>query len=153
LSVDQQGRLSRGTTDESAEFLEPPEMRPSGALRASIIASVSDNIRSLETTKYYRVIPRGFQEDCRAFVDRQFEWNGLDERRIPPFLAGGDYVMTYNDDKIVTDIQISVNISHPAHLYVLIDDRVPPPDWLKRDFVERTMYGVVATPLLHNRKK
>jgi ferric-dicitrate binding protein FerR (iron transport regulator) len=214
LSVDQQGQLSRITTSESAEFLELPQMRPSGALRARVITSVSDNMHSLETTKYYRVVPRGFQEDCPAYVDRQFEWNGLDERGIPPFLLGGDYVMTFNDDKIVTEIQIAVAISQPAHLYVLLDDRVPPPEWLKRGFVdtnwdigsdegypdgsitaatgpgksidhvcsiwrrdvleagtvvlgalsgekstlparevERSMYGVVATPLLHIREK
>jgi hypothetical protein len=136
LSVDQQGQLSRITTSESAEFLELPQMRPSGALRARVITSVSDNMHSLETTKYYRVIPRGFQEDCPAYVDRQFEWNGLDERGMPPFLLGGDYVMTFNDDKIVTEIQIAVGISQPSHLYVLLDDRVPPPEWLKRDFVD-----------------
>ena len=136
LSVDERGQLSRITTDESAEFLEPPQMRPSGALQARVITSVSDNMRSLETTKYCRVIPRGFQEDCRAYVDRPFEWNGLDDRGIPPFLLGGDYVMTFNDDKIVTEIQIAVSVSQPAHLYVLVDDRVPAPEWLKRDFVD-----------------
>ena len=214
LSVDERGQLSRITTDESAEFLEPPQMRPSGALQARVITSVSDNMRSLETTKYYRVIPRGFQEDCRAYVDRPFEWNGLDDRGIPPFLLGGDYVMTFNDDKVVTEIQIAVSVSQPSHLYVLLDDRVSPPEWLTRDFVdtnwdigsdegypdrdinlatgtgqsidhvcsiwrrdvpeattvmlgalsreidtrpardvERSMYGVVATPLLHMRRR
>lgn len=214
LSVDGRGKLSRITTDQSAEFLELPQMRPSSALQARVITSVSDNMRSLETTKYYRVIPGGFQEDCRAYVDRPFEWNGLDERGVPPFLLGGDYVMTFNDDKITTEIQIAVSISQPSHLYVMIDDRVPPPEWLKRDFVdtnwdigsdegypdrdiklatgagqsvdhvcsiwrrdvpeattvilgalssevdprpardvERSMYGIVATPLLHSRKR
>ncbi len=136
LSVDELGQLSRITTAESAEFLEPPQMRPSGELEARVITSVSDNMRSLETTKYYRVIPGGFQEDCPAYVDRPFEWNGLDDRGIPPFLLGGDYVMTFNDDKIVTEIQIAVSVSQPSHLYVLFDDRVPPPEWLKRDFVD-----------------
>ncbi|HMO16414.1 MAG TPA: iron dicitrate transport regulator FecR, partial [Pirellulaceae bacterium] len=88
------------------------------------------------TAKYYRVIPRGFREDCRSYVDRDHEWNGLDERGLPPFMVGGDYVMTFNDDKIVTEIEIAVTLSQPATLYVLLDDRVEPPEWLKRDFVD-----------------
>ena len=90
---------------------------------ARIITPVSDNVRSLETAKYYRIIPHGFREDCRAYVDRMHEWNGVDERGLPPFLLGGDYVMTFNDDKIVTEIEIAVKISQPANLYVL--DRRP----------------------------
>jgi hypothetical protein len=136
MSVDRKGRLSRITTVQSAEFLEPLNVGTFGISQDHVIAGVNDNVRSLETTKYYRVIPRGFQEDCRAYVDRLHEWNGLDERGLPPFLAGGDYVMTFNDDKIVAGFEIAISIAQPANLYVLVDDRVPPPEWLERDFVD-----------------
>jgi hypothetical protein len=136
LSVDGKGQLSRITTVESAEFLEPPQVRLLAAPQARLITTMNDNVRSLETTKYYRVIPRGFREDCRAYVDRLHEWNGVDGRGLPPFLVGGDYVMTFNDDKIVSEIEIAIIVSQPANVYVLIDDRVPPPEWLKRDFVD-----------------
>jgi hypothetical protein len=136
LSVDRKGQLSRITTVQSAEFLEPPQVGAAIGPQDRVITSVSDNIRSLETAKYYRVMPGGFREDCRAYVDRLHEWNGLDGRGLPPFLLGGDYVMTFNDDKVVTEIEIAVGINQPANLYVLIDDRVPPPEWLKRDFVD-----------------
>jgi hypothetical protein len=136
LSVNRQGQLSRITTVQSADFLEPPQVRIVGTQPNGLIRSVSDNVRSLKTAKYYRVIPRGFREDCRAYVDRLHEWNGLDTRGLPPFLIGGDYVMTFNDDKVTNQIEIAVEISEPANVYVLIDDRVPPPDWLKRDFAD-----------------
>jgi ferric-dicitrate binding protein FerR (iron transport regulator) len=136
LSVDRNGHLSRITTVQSADFLEPAQVPISGNSQDSVIDTVSDNVQSLETAKYYRIVPRGFREDCRAYVDRLHEWNGLDERGLPPFLAGGDYVMMFNDDKIATELEIAVVIGRPANLYVLIDDRVPPPDWLKRDFVD-----------------
>lgn len=135
LSVSRMGELSRITTVESSKFLEPPQVRAAGG-REPVISSVSDNVRSLETTKYYRVIPGGFREDCRAYVDRAHEWNGVDQRGLPPFLLGGDYVMTYNDDKTVTEFEIAVGLSQPAVLYVIMDDRVPPPAWLQRDFVD-----------------
>jgi hypothetical protein len=136
LSVDRQGQLSRITTVKSEDFLEPPQVRVGGSQPMRLIAAVSDNVRSLQTTKYYRVIPGGFQEDCRAYVDRLHEWNGVDGRGLPPFLVGGEYVMTFNDDKVATRINIAVTLARPANVYVLIDDRVPPAEWLKRDFVD-----------------
>jgi hypothetical protein len=135
LSVNGQGQLSRITTVGSAEFLEPPQVRVQGQPNR-LIESVSDNVRSLQTTKYYRVIPHGFREDCRAYVDRLHEWNGQDARGLPPFLVGGDYVMTFNDDKLTKEIEIAVGIRQPCNVYVLIDDRLPLPEWLKRDFVD-----------------
>jgi hypothetical protein len=136
LRVDEKGQLSRITTVQSNEFLEPPQVRLSGSRSDGLITAVSDNVRSLETAKYYRVIPHGFCEDCRAYVDRMHEWNGVDRRGLPPFLLGGDYVMTFNDDKIVNEIEIGVTLGQPANLFVLIDDRVNPPEWLRRDFVD-----------------
>jgi hypothetical protein len=136
LSVDGNGHLSRITTVQSADFLEPPKVRVEGPAPGRIITAVGDNVRSSSTAKYYRVIARGFREDCQAYVDRMHEWNGLDAQGLPPFLLGGDYVMTFNDDKIVTEIEMSVELSQPATLYVLIDDRVTPPEWLKSGFVD-----------------
>jgi ferric-dicitrate binding protein FerR (iron transport regulator) len=136
LSVDGAGHLSRITTVESSEFLEPLRMHAPAAPANRLIASVSDNIGSLETSKYYRVMAGGFREDCRAYVDRLHEWNGVDGRGLPPFLVGGDYVMTFNDDKIESEIEIAVTINQPANLFVLIDTRVAPPAWLKRGFVD-----------------
>jgi hypothetical protein len=136
LSVDGKGQLSRITAVQGDEFLEPPQVRQADPTQSSIISHVSDNVRSLETAKYNRIIPGGFREDCRAYVDRLHEWNGVDARGLPPFLVGGDYIMTFNDDKIVSEIEIAVTLSRPANLYILIDDRVTPPDWLKRDFVD-----------------
>jgi hypothetical protein len=138
LSVDDKGQLSRITTVQSVDFLEPPKVHVhvEGAASERIITAVTDNVRSSTTAKYYRVMPRGFREDCQAYVDRMHQWNGVDARGLPQFLVGGDYVMTFNDDKIVTEIEMSVELRQPAILYVLIDDRVTPPEWLKADFVD-----------------
>jgi len=135
MSVDRDGQLSRITTVESSEFLEPPQLRHGASRPSSLIASVSDNARSLSTAKYYRVIPHGFCEDCQAYVDRMHEWNVIDKRGLPSFLVGGDYVMTYNDDKITSEIEVALEVSQPANVYVLLDDRVPTPAWLELDFV------------------
>jgi hypothetical protein len=136
MSVDHAGQLSRITTVESTRFLEPPQLRLNNTRHRPLIQSVYDSISSLKTSKYYRVITHGFREDCLAYVDRPHEWNGVDERGLPPFLVGGDYVMTFNDDKITNEIEIALEIARPAYVYVLMDVRVPPPAWLKRDFID-----------------
>ncbi len=136
LRVSNQGDLSRIASVQGEGFLSPPQVRNTAVGRTPLIAGVTDNIRLHETAKYNRVIPAGFEEDCRAYVDREHEWNGIDERGLPSFLVGGDYVMTFNEDKTVTELALTVELSHPANLYILIDNRVPPPEWLTRDFVD-----------------
>jgi hypothetical protein len=150
LSVDSDGQLSRITTVESNEFLEPPQLRLGGNRQSRLITAVSDNVRSLETAKYYRIIRRGFREDCQAYVDRMHQWNGVDASGIPSFLLGGDYVMTFNDDKIANNFEITVTLSRPANLYLLVDERVPPPDWLSRDFV-KTKWTIGSDEAYDNR--
>jgi FecR protein len=136
LRVSNQGSLSRIASVQGEGFLSPPQVRHDSTGRAPVIASVTDNIRLHDTAKFNRVIPAGFEEDCRAYVDREHEWNGVDASGLPSFLVGGDYVMTFNEDKTAVELALTVELARPANLYILIDNRVPPPEWLTRDFVD-----------------
>ena len=100
-----------------------------------IISSVRDNLRVSETSKYYRIVRGGFSEDCPAFVDRDHQWNGINEIGVPSFLQGGDYVMTFNDDK-VRRVIIEVDLAAPASLFLLLDNRVSIPEWIGREFID-----------------
>jgi hypothetical protein len=133
LHITRSGKVDRITAVQTPLFLSPPDLLGRGDGSSKLIGSVSDSLRSEETFKYYRVI--GFAEDCRAYVDRLHEWNGLDSQGIPRFLQGGDYVMTFNDDKL-RQVRIALELLRPAKLYVLMDDRVAPPKWLTSDFVD-----------------
>jgi hypothetical protein len=117
-------------------FLTPPRAANSYVNASRVIESVTDNLESSQTAKYYRIVARGFHEDCQAFVDRLHQWNGLDDRGIPPFLDRADYVMTFNDDKVRHNLRIAVTLAKPARLYLLVDDRVAPPPWLAESFVD-----------------
>src|SRR5262249_40434825 len=66
LRVSNEGGLSRIASVQGEEFLSPPQVRHDAAARPPIIASVTDNIRLHDTAKFNRVIPVGFEEDCRA---------------------------------------------------------------------------------------
>jgi FecR protein len=102
--------------------------------QATVIRRVRDTLRESETAKCYRIVPHGLVEDAPAYVDRDHQWNGVDSNGIPKELINADYVMTFNEDKLVMNIEVDVWLGVPARLYLFVDDRVPPPDWLTRDF-------------------
>jgi hypothetical protein len=135
MRIGRDGHLGRISSVASDAFL-PPRLIDASSSASRLIASVSDNLKSSQTAKYYRVIGAGFHEDCQAFVDRHHQWNGVDDRGIPPFLNRADYVMTFNDDKVSADLRIAVTLIQPCRLYVMLDDRAPAPKWLTESFVD-----------------
>lgn len=135
LHVNRRGEIGRIPVVSDDRLLMPRDLLNRGEGHSELIRSVRDNLQTSQIKKFYRIIGRGFGEDCPAFVDRDHQWNGLDESGIPPFLVGGDYVMTFNDDKI-RRIEVEVELAKPATMYVLLDDRVAPPSWLHHDFVD-----------------
>ncbi|UUO07026.1 FecR family protein [Blastopirellula sp. J2-11] len=114
----------------------PPEWSTVSRGGNSLIASVADNVSSDSDAKFYMVVPGGFREDAKVYADRNHEWNGLGETKIPSELIGADYIRTFNDDKNRKDIQITMTLSRPADVYVLVDERYLVPEWLANDFVD-----------------
>ena len=53
---------------------------------------------------------------------------------MPKELVGADYIKMFNNDKCRTDFRLNVKLAGPSCLYVFIDDRVPVPDWVARQF-------------------
>jgi len=102
--------------------------------REPIIVDVSDNLPEGETKKFYEIVPGGLQEDALAFVDREHEWNGKSAKGIPKHLLGADYVKSFNENKLSTEIEVKLAIARPARVFVFFDTRMTPPDWLLRDF-------------------
>ncbi|HOW73282.1 MAG TPA: hypothetical protein PKY77_22005 [Phycisphaerae bacterium] len=102
-----------------------------------LITEVRDNIRVSESKQFYEIVAGGLGEDAFCYVDRpEDDWNGVDKRGMPAYLIGADYVKTFCGDQVRQDLKISVTLSRPAKLYVFMDDRVAPPDWLRTGFVD-----------------
>jgi hypothetical protein len=136
LRIRRDGQTGRIASVASDLFLPPPTISEFNPPLGRLISKVSDNLETSQTAKYYRVISQGFHEDCQAFVDRHHQWNGVDDRGIPSFLENGDYVMTFNDDKVNAQLRIAVTLARPARLYVLVDNRAPQPTWLADRFID-----------------
>jgi hypothetical protein len=136
LSLLQAGRTDRImsiVTGNVSTFQRRGESRPSN--EKPIIADVWDNIRSAEFKMFYEIVPSGMREDALAYADRpKHDWNGIDATGMPPYLIGADYVKTFNIDKMRNDVEICVSLASPARLFILLDDRVSPPAWLREAF-------------------
>ncbi|MEX2171738.1 MAG: FecR domain-containing protein [Pirellulales bacterium] len=136
LHVDSNGSLRRLVAINNNRFPSihgGPRNRTSGS---SIFLDVDDNISQRLGAKFYRIVPGGLAEDVPAYVDRQHEWNGVDQSGIPEFLLGADYVMPFNEDKWAPTLEVTLQIGQPAVLFVFLTNKAHVPDWLKADFVD-----------------
>jgi hypothetical protein len=105
-----------------------------GQRATPVVREVRDNIVRGETRKYYEIVTRGMREDAPAFVDRQHQWNGVSGKGMPNYLVGADYVMTFNDDKVVSHLEITLSLAAGSVVYLLVDDRLGPSEWLREHF-------------------
>lgn len=134
VTFDQGGQLDRImsiVTGRSATFRSGNDLNEDDS--EPLIAGITDNLRASDTKRFYEIVRGGFGEDARAFVDRAYQWNGLDEAGLPEFLVGADYILPYNDDK-GRDLEITLSLARPATVYILFDDRGTPPKWLTSAF-------------------
>jgi len=134
VRVSEDGTMSRIVNVRRTDFTERQSRLP-------VIKEVRDNVVREETIKYYEIVTEGMREDAAVFVDRSYEWNGVDAQGIPSHLLNGDYVKTFNDDKVVQDLVITVTVERPAVLYLLVDDRLKQTSWLSNQF-EDTGYNI-----------
>lgn len=66
-----------------------------------------------------------FAEDVPCFVDRNHQWNGISaEMPIPDYLAGGEYIMSGNDNRDNASLKMDVTVSEDVLVYLLIDTRL-----------------------------
>jgi hypothetical protein len=126
-------RIMSIVTGKSATF--QPENESLAEDSKPLSAGISDNLRASDTKRFYEIVRGGFGEDVRAYVDRKYEWNGLNGKGIPDFLLGADYVLPFNDDK-GKPLEITLTVNRPAMVYVMYDDRGRPPKWLRKNFVD-----------------
>ena len=98
-----------------------------------IILSIGDNNSARDFYNFYEIVHGGMDEDAHCFVDRRHQWNGI-EGPMPEYLVGGDYVKTFNDDKVTMELEIDLSVARPCVLYVLLDNRVEVPRWLNEAF-------------------
>ncbi|TWT56569.1 FecR family protein [Allorhodopirellula solitaria] len=132
------GRDGRSRRIQSIDNQRLPGVRDLAPLhsKSPVIAAVRDNLseRRPESRMFYRIVHAGLREDCKAFVDRDHQWNGVSEDGIPTDLIGADYVMPFNDDKFADDLEVRVTVAQPATVYLFFNDNIAVPPWLADKF-------------------
>ena len=148
VHLDAQGTASRIVSITDEHYSDAPAK---DSLRPPVITAVRNNIQR-DAWNYYDIVQCGMQEDAKAFADRELhKWNGVTVKGMPAYLLGGDYVKTFNNDKINQDIEITLTLSRAAKLYILFDKRIPIPEWLSEDFRDTgEEIGVVEGPYFRN---
>ncbi len=142
MRINELGEAKRLVTVRSSDYPFTTDKYEEPSTWAPIIDSVSDNLREGGKSMCYRIVHRGFREDARAYVDRPYEWNGLNaEYGLPKFLRYADYVMPFCDDKLRKQLEVRVALNRAARVYVLIDNRVELPEWLMAEFQD-TKYDI-----------
>lgn len=135
VRIDSNGSRHRIVSIDSERFPRTILENSSPDRRKPVIAGVRDNIRSPSASSFYEIVRGGLCEDAVAYVDRNYEWNGIDASGMPAFLVGADYIKMFNNDKINDSYKLHVELSRPADLYVFWDRvRASPPTWLKESF-------------------
>jgi hypothetical protein len=131
VHVSTDGTLSRIVNVNQAEF----SFRGSQLSGTDpLIKVVRDNIARDDMWSFYEIVPSGLKEDAKAFVDRKHEWNGATTDGMPSYLLAADYVKTFADDKVTSDLTIELELQKPAAVYVFLDKRVAIPEWLIERF-------------------
>lgn len=69
-----------------------------------------------------------FAEDALAFNDRNYQWNGFTNNSgavvgLPAYLVGGEYVAIGVDRRDNPDYHLTLTVSQPVVVYLLIDNR------------------------------
>ena len=144
VHVDRDGTLARIVNVHPSSLSTEEDATYEGRL----IESVSDNLTREDIWSFYEIVPGGFNEDAKAFVDRPHEWNGATEHGLPSFLVGADYVKTFNNDKVASELNIKLELKKPAIVFVLLDQRLIPPKWLTERFLETG--SIVGIDEAHN---
>lgn len=134
LHIDKLGQTRRVVSISNDRFPQAAHEEHAYNQRQPVIMKVTDNIRDPNASECYQIVRNGLREDARAYVDRLHEWNGVTSQGMPKFLLGADYVKTFNSDKYQRKLEISIELACPARLFLLVDDRLPLPDWISKDF-------------------
>jgi FecR protein len=130
--IDKQGkivRLIRFEQEPTSEQWNEVRQLPTITIEAvrGVVASTNERLPCL-------INARGLADDSRAYVDHPDEWNGMTADGLPKFLQYADYIRTPDNVRYLADLEFEIDLTRPAWLYVIYDDRSPVPTWLKSQF-------------------
>lgn len=125
-------------TIEDLALVSADAFLDTGIVPPSVISQVKHNSPHTEST--YKIVRGGFQDGALAYVDRVHRWRGVTAGGMPFVLNDFDYVQLPNDWKYDNawrkrnDLELTFVFNRPTVAYLLMDERLPIPNWLPMKF-------------------
>ncbi len=107
------------------------------ATRASdLVSGVTDNVAEPGFRGYYGLARGDMGEGAEVYTTGHArKWHPLKGETFPAELERADAIRTFSFDRSVADLEITLQITRPCDLYVMLDVRAPAPEWVRQDFV------------------
>ena len=100
-----------------------------------VISRVSDDINDIGFHRFYSIHPRGMRENFRAYSTLGSpHWEAIPGKKFPGRLKGADALRTFSEDRKDPSLQLSIEVTEPSTVYIMLDSRSTPPKWLQSDF-------------------
>lgn len=118
------------TRGESFASITPP---PADAL----VTDVSDNVDDGGTYAFYTLQTGQMRPGARPYSTLgKPRWQPMPGEAFPSELIGADIVGTFSADRHDPDLELTLTVSRPCTVYLMLDARAEVPEWVRRDFVE-----------------
>jgi ferric-dicitrate binding protein FerR (iron transport regulator) len=128
-------RLARVRLSKNKKLWSSQTSNPSG-----LVVDVEDNATEPEFLHYLGVVPLGMGAESQPYSDRpNLRWHAMPGDKFPTELESIDLIRTFLADRGDRDLEIRIQVSRPCVVYVIIDDRHTPPQWLDREFLKTNL--------------
>lgn len=116
------------TRGESAFILEPA---PSDAL----VTGIEDNIAESGFHSFYTIQRGAMRPGVRPYSTLgKPRWQAAEGGTFPEELLGADVIGTFSADRHEPSLELTLTVSRPCAVYVMLDARGEVPDWVRQDF-------------------
>jgi hypothetical protein len=126
--------VSVSDTDNSGAWSGREISREACAVRSVRDSMVVDDAaaeRWPSLRNFYRIVPGGMRDGALAFSDSNDAWQS-----VPSGLIGADQVRTFAVDGFNWWMKLTLDLRRPCRVFVLLDQRNPAPEWIRREFQE-----------------
>jgi ferric-dicitrate binding protein FerR (iron transport regulator) len=146
-----EGEAIRVDHDRQSRRLRMVSLGPDGQSLDSIaqngvVKGVTDNVSEEGFWRYYGLVREAMGEGARVYTTGHHRtWHALPGQTFPHELEGADGICTFDTDRHIPDLQITLKVSQPCDLYVMTDARFSAPGWLRAEFQD-TGYHLRSGP-------
>ena len=103
----------------------------------ALVTDITDNVDDGGSYAFYTLQTGQMRAGARPYSTLgKPRWQPMPGETFSTELEGADMVGTFSPDRNDPDIELTMRVSRPCTVYLMLDVRAEVPDWVRRDFVE-----------------